>query len=153
MNFFSRLVTLTSISIASLLAGCATDVQTTPRALPKNVPSIAVATDCGKCEVPAEVRELIRTSYAAAAAKAGVPIANDKQITLTIKDYSERSLVVRSASVVAGPLAFALKDEIKAVAVVDGKRSPLEYNYRNPFQGIKSVAQKMGELSFETATK
>lgn len=153
MNCFSRLVALTSISIASLLAGCATDVQTTPKALPKSVPGIAVTTDCGKCEVPVEVTELIRTGYAVAAAKAGVPIANDKQITLTIKDYSERSMVVRFGSVVAGPLAFALKDEIKAVAVVDGKRSPLEYNHRNPFQGIKSVAEKMGELSFETVTK
>ncbi|GLQ91498.1 hypothetical protein GCM10007901_04480 [Dyella acidisoli] len=103
--------------------------------------------------MPLKVPELIRASYAAAAAKAGVPIAGDAQMTLTIKGYTERSLVIRAASFVAGPLALALKDEIKAVALVDGEQLPLDSHYRIPFFGIESVAQKLGRLSFDTVAK
>lgn len=121
--------------------------------MPKSVPGISVVIDCGKCEVRPSVPEQIRSGYAAAAAKAGVAIARDKQITVTIKDYSERGLAMRSVSVVAGPLAFALKDEIKAVASLNGKQMPLEYHYRNPLRGMDAVAEKVGELSFDAAVK
>jgi len=99
------------------------------------------------------VTESIRASYTAAAAKAGVPIAGDAQVTLTIKDYTERSLAIRTLSFVAGPLAFALKDEIRAVALVDGKPLSLEYHYRVPFRGIDAVASKLGELTFDAVVK
>lgn len=153
MNYFTQLAALASIPIASLLAGCATEAPKTSRVLPKSVPAISVVYDCGECQVRPTVPELIRAGYTAAAAKAGVPITGDAQMALTIKDYTERGLVMRSVSLVAGPLALALKDEIKAVVLVDGKQLPLEFQYRIPFFGIETVAQRLGEQSFDLAAK
>ncbi len=106
------------------------------------------------------VPELIRRGYVEAAAKAGVQVVGDSQTTLTIKDYTERGVAVRSASFVVSllfpPLAYALtdvKDEIKADALVDGKQVSLEYDYRIPFFGIETVAQKLGERTFQAAVK
>lgn len=152
MNHFARLATLASIPIASLLAGCATEALNASRALPKSMPAISVVIDCGECQVRPTVPELIRAGYTAAA-KAGVPIKSDTQMTLTIKDYTERGLAIRSVSLVAGPLALALKDEIKAVALVDGIQLPLEFHYRIPFLGIETVAQKLGEQSFDAVAR
>lgn len=137
-----------SLSIALLLTGCATEAPATSSTRPKSVPGIAVVIDCGGCQVRPTVEVSVRNGYEAAAAKAGVQVEGDRRVTLTIKDYTERGLVTRAVSFVAGPLAFALKDEIRAVASIDGKQLPLEYHYRNPFQGIEAVAQKLGELSF-----
>lgn len=153
MNHFTRVAVLAPITIAALLAGCATDAPQASKPLPQSVPDIAIVIDCEKCEVGPTVPELIRTGYAAAAAKWGVPIARGTQFTVTIKDYSERGLAMRVVAVVAGPLAFALKDEIKAVATIDGKRWPLEHQERNPFQGMDAVAQRLGELSFDIVVK
>lgn len=116
--------------------------------MPHSVPDISVVIDCGKCEVRSTVPDLIRTAYAEAAAKAGVVIAGNAPMTVTIKAYTDRSATMRAVSVLAGPLAFTLKDEIKAVAVVDGKPVPLAYAYRLPLWGIEAVATKLGEMSF-----
>lgn len=94
----------------------------------------------------------IRASYADAATKAGTPVAQDSELILKITEYHERSIGIRLVSLVAGPLAMALKDEIKAVAMFNGKEVPVEYTYRLPFFGISSVAQHVGELSFEAAS-
>lgn len=153
MNHFIRLAALASIPIASLLAGCATEAPKASRALPKSIPAISIVIDCGECQVRPSVPELIRAGYAAAAAKAGVPITGDVKMALTIKDYTERGLAIRFVSLVAGPLALALKDEIKAVALVDGKQLPLEFHYRIPFLGIETVAQQLGEQSFDAVAK
>lgn len=144
-----------SLSIALLLTGCATEAPTTSTSStrPKSVPGIAVLIDCGGCQVRSTVEASIRNGYEAAAAKAGVQVEGDRRVTLTIKDYTERGLAIRAVSFVAGPLAFALKDEIRAVASIDGKQLPLEYHYRNPLQGIEAVAQKLGELSFAAAVE
>lgn len=144
-------VVLASICSLSLLTACATQAPKASNALPKSVPALAVVVDCGKCKVRPTVPELIRSSYAAAAAKAGVPIAGDTQMTLTITDYTERGMAIRVASLIVGPPAMILKDEIKAVAVVNGEPLPLKFNRRIPFRGIDSVAQKLGELGFDTA--
>lgn len=117
------------------------------------MPTISVLVDCGECRVAPKVPELIRASYAAAATKAGIPISSDAQVTLTIKDYAERGLAMRSVSLVAGPLALALKDEIRSVILIDGEQIPLEFHYRIPFFGIETVARKLGELSFDTVAK
>ncbi|MFV8644305.1 hypothetical protein [Ralstonia pseudosolanacearum] len=150
MKDLTRLAALGLVTIAALLAGCAAEkAPTTAQARPASVPDIAVLIDCGDCEVRPTVPELIRASYTAAAAKAGVPITGDTRMTLTIRGYSERSFAMRSASLLAGPAALMLKDEIRAVALVDGQRLPLEYHYRIPLFGIETVAQKLGELSFD----
>jgi len=80
-------------------------------------------------------------------------IAADTQMTVTIKEYTDRSMAMRAVSLVAGPIAFALKDEIKAVALVDGKQVPLEIQYRVPFRGIEAAAKKLGEMSFDVALR
>lgn len=153
MRTFIRRVAIGSISIVLLLAGCATETRPVSQPMPKSVPGISVVIDCGKCQVRPAVPELIRTAYTEAAAKAGVAIAGDTQMAVTIKEYTDRSTAIRAVSLVAGPLAFALKDEIRAVAVVDGKPVPLEYYYRAPFWGIETVARKLGEMSFDAAVK
>lgn len=154
MHTFIRRAAIAPVSIALLLAGCAaTETRPVSKSMPKSVPSISVVIDCGKCEVRPAVLDLIRTAYADAAAKAGVAIAGNTLMTVTIKEYTDRSMAIRAVSVLAGPLAFALKDEIKAVAMVDGKSVALEYNYRMPFKGIEAVAAKLGELSFDTAAQ
>ena len=131
------------------LAGCATEVRPTTMAMPKSVPGISVVSDCGECEVRPAVSDLIRTAYTDAAVKAGVAIAGNAPTIVTIKEYTTRSKAIRVASMIAGPLAFAFKDEIKAVVVVDGAPVPLEYSYRAPFKGINAVATKLGEMSFD----
>ena len=153
MTQFARSAVPGSVLLALFLASCATEAPTTPKVQPKSIPGLSVVIDCGACQVRPTVAESIRASYAAAAAKAGVPIAGDTQVTLTIKDYTERGLAIRTLSFVAGPLAFALKDEIRAVALVGGKPIPLEYHYRIPFRGIDAVASKLGELSFDALVK
>lgn len=151
MKAFTRRAALGPVAAAALLAGCAAETATTPnaKARPTSVPAITVLIDCGDCEVRPTVPELIRTGYAAAAAKAGVPIDADTQMTLTIRGYAERGLAMRSVSLLAGPAALMLKDEIRAVALIDGLRLPLEYHYRIPLFGIETAAQKLGELSFD----
>lgn len=157
MNDFTRLVALGLLSTGSLLAGCTTEGPTASRAQPKSVPDISVVIDCGDCQVRPSVPEAIHKGYAAAAFKAGVPIAGDAKLMLTIKGYTERGLAERSAlfavSLLVPPVAFALKDEIKADALVDGKPVSLEYHYRVPFLGIDAVAQKLGERTFEAVDR
>ena len=58
-------------------------------------------------------------------------------------------MAIRVASLIVGPPAMILKDEIKAVAVVNGEQRPLKFNRRIPFRGIDSVARKLGELGFD----
>lgn len=156
MNNFTRLAALGSISAGLLLTGCATGDSTASRASgarPKSVPDISIVIDCGDCRVRPSVPGMIHEGYAAAAAKAGVPIASDTKVTLTIKDYTERGLAARSAifvvSLLVPPVAFIRKDQIQADALIDGKQVPLEYHYRIPFLGIEAVAQKLGERTFE----
>lgn len=153
MNTFIRRTAICSISIVSLLAGCATQTRPASMPMPNSVPGISVVMDCGQCQVAPAIPDLIRTAYADAAAKAGVAIAGDAQMAVTIKEYKDRSMTIRALSVLAGPLAFSLKDEIKAVALVDGKPVALEYSYRVPFWGIETVATKLGEMSFDAAAK
>ena len=157
MNDFTRLVALGLISAGPLLAGCTTEGPAASRAQLKSVPDISVVIDCGDCQVRSSVPEAIHKGYIAAALKAGVPIAGDAKVTLTIKDYTERGLAERSAifvvSLLVPPVALVLKDEIKADALVDGKRMPLEYHYRVPFRGIEAVAQKLGERTFEAVDR
>ncbi len=149
MYRFVQPAVLASICTVSL-AACATQPpKKVSNVLPKSVPALAVVLDCGDCKVRSTVPELIRTSYAAAAAKAGVSIAGDTQVMLTIKDYTERGMATRIVSLIAGPPAMMLKDEIKAVAVVNGEPLPLTFNRRMPFRGIDSVAHELGELSFD----
>ncbi|MDO3525007.1 hypothetical protein [Ralstonia pseudosolanacearum] len=152
MKGFIRPAVLGSVAVATLLAGCAAEKgPTTAQAHPTSVPDITVLVDCGDCEVRPSVPELIRTSYTAAAVKAGIPIANDRHMTLTIRGYSERSLLMRSVSLLAGPAAMMLKDEIRAVALINGQQLPVAYHYSIPLFGIETAAQKLGELSFDAA--
>lgn len=139
--------------IVVLLTCCATDTRSIAKAVPKSVPDISVVIDCGECKVRPAVPDLIRTAYADAAGKAGVAIVGDTPMIVTIKEYKDRSKAIRVASMLAGPLAFALKDEIKAVVVVNGTPVPLESSHRAPFKGINTVATKLGEMSFDAITQ
>lgn len=109
--------------------------------------------ECKDCQVKSTVPGFIQSGYAAAAAAAkyGVAIDQKTQMTLTVKEYAERSLAMRSVSLGAGPLASMVKDEIKSVATIYDREVEVEYFYRVLFSRIESVAEKIGEMSFEKA--
>lgn len=141
----------TSLLIATtliLLAGCATEPSQPPAPAMASATNISVVFDCGACTVSPKVSDLIRSAYSEAAAKAKTSAALSGSVTLTVKEYVERSGTTRVLSLLAGPLAFALKDEIKGVVTVNGRQVPVEYTQRMPFRDIESVAQRIGELSF-----
>jgi hypothetical protein len=134
---------LLALSLA-VLGGCAssTKTATTNRAL--SVPTLKVELACGNCQVRANVPALIQEGYNTAAASAGAKVVPSSEAVLTIKEYSERG---DAARFLVG--AFAGKDEIKATVVAKDKQFSLEDYYRNAWQGIESLAQKIGATTFE----
>jgi hypothetical protein len=136
---------------AMLLAACATEA---PKALPPTaMPALTVVVDCADCQVDPQVSTAIREAYDASAAQSGIRIDPARQATFTIKVYTQRGVGQRVVSILAGPLAFALKDEIKGVVSLDAQEEPLEYSYRIPFLGMGSVAKKVGEMSFDAVVR
>lgn len=130
---------------AAVLAGCASSPpsQIVAGSAPQ-VPSLAVTSDCGACEVRASVPALIQQGYVDAAAKAGVQVAGDKQASLTIKEYADRNDLARFMAGV-----FAGKDEIKAVVKFGGRTFQVEDYYRNAWLGIEVLAKKIGAMTFD----
>jgi hypothetical protein len=139
--------TALTASMPLLLTACATEGP--KAALPTVMPGLNVMIDCADCKVDPQVSAAIRQTYDTSAAKHGVSIDPAKQATFTIKEYTQRGGGQRAVSILAGPLAFALKDEIKGVVSLGARREPIDYTYRNPFLGISSVAKKVGEMSFD----
>ncbi|MES2364136.1 MAG: hypothetical protein V4646_20375 [Pseudomonadota bacterium] len=130
--------------LAALLftTGCATKppVASGP---PAQVPSIKVTLDCGACQVRPTVPALIMQGYSEAAKNAGAVILPAREATVSIQDYSARSDAGRF---LVG--AFAGKDEIKVLVSNEGKQFSVEDYYRNAWQGIESLALKIGEDVF-----
>ncbi|CAB3771557.1 MULTISPECIES: hypothetical protein [Burkholderia] len=157
VNFMTRFAVVGTVSVAFTLAGCTLLEPAKPTVFPESVPDIEVSIDCGECEVRPAVPESLRNGYIAAAEKAGVKIDPNMHANIMIKAYKERSVAMRSAtlivSIILPPVAMVLKDEIKADVVINGKVAQVEYNYRIPFLGVESVARKVGELSFYEAVK
>ncbi len=150
MKFSVR--TMIAITFAALLlTACANNTPTA--SLPKDVPALKVVTDCGDCQVRPEVLAIIEQGYTAAAVKAGVAVVKTREATLTIKSYNDRGYGIRAVAFLIGPLGFALKDEIKANLSVNGKELPVEDNYRNPFSGMDTLAEKIGGMTFDAVIK
>lgn len=145
------LITAITTAIIFSLTGCASNEASSTNNKKAEVPSLVIKTDCGGCKVNSSVSALIQESYTKKAAQSGMLISKDTQATLTISDYSERNLTMRTVSVIAGPLAIAfdIKDEIVANISFKEKSFTIEYNKVNPFQGIDSVANEIGEMTFE----
>ncbi|WP_296510790.1 hypothetical protein [Rhodoferax sp.] len=143
MARFSALVV--GISLAAL-GGCASSPKpaSSNTAAATTVPSLKIVLDCGACQVRPTVPSLIQEGYNTAAASAGARVSNASEAVLTIKDYAERS---DGARFFAG--AFAGKDEIKATVVAGSKQFSIEDYYRNAWQGIESLAKKIGASAFE----
>jgi hypothetical protein len=138
-------------SVTLLLTACATDAP--KAALPTVMPGLNVIVDCADCKIDPQVGAAIRQAYEASAAKSGVRLDAGTPATFTIKAFTERSGGKRAVSILAGPLAFALKDEIKGVVSFGARQEPIDYTYRNPFLGINSVAKKVGEMSFDAISR
>lgn len=127
-----------------LAAGCASRPQGIPTQPAAQVPTLAVKLDCGACEVRPTVPPLIVEGYNAAAVQAGAVVTADRQATMTIKAYEARSDAGR---LLAGALAG--KEEIKAEISYQDKKYAVEDYYRNAWQGIESLAKKIGEMAFD----
>jgi hypothetical protein len=135
---------LLALSLA-VLGGCASNPQKAATSSPAvSVPTLKIELACGACQVRPNVPALIQEGYNTAAANAGAKISPSSEAVLTIKEYSERGDAARFW---AG--AFAGKDEIKATVVAKGKQFALEDYYRNAWQGIESLARKIGTAAFE----
>lgn len=134
-----------------IISGCAT---TSPGSadvsqnLTKEVPSLKIVMDCGGCQVRPNAADLIVSGYTSAASKSGAKIANNREASVTIKEYIARDDTSR---MLAGALAG--KDEIKAVVAFDDKRFEVEDYYRNAWLGINSLSEKIGEMIFEKITQ
>lgn len=140
-----------SLIVATIFAvvasGCANINQQpalTNQISKSQVPKIAVKIDCGNCEVKAGIQELISAGYKEAASNAGINISDSDFANLNIKEYSARS---DAARFLAG--AFAGKDEIKIEVNYKEKVFIVEDYYRNAWQGIDSLARKVGQSVFE----
>lgn len=144
-----RVVPITLAATLALLAGCASQPNSSPTggAAPvavKSVPKLRIVQACGGCDVPEDVPGLIEEGYAKAAAEAGTKVSPTETATLTIKELSYRSAGARIA---VG--AFAGKDEIKADVAYKDKKFSVEDYYRNAWQGISSLARKIGAMAHE----
>lgn len=141
-----RSLTTTSLVLAlSFIAGCASSPKTSPVAAKslKELPKIEVVLDCGACQVRTTVAPLIIQSYREKASKVGVSLNQNKVATVTIKAYSARNDAMRfMTGMMSG------KDEIMAVVAYEGRSVVVQEYYQNAFQGIESVAEKIGELTF-----
>lgn len=137
---------ITAVLAAAVLAGCASSPpprSAGPAEAAPQVPALLVSSDCGACSVRPSVPGLIQQGYRDAAAKAGVQVAQDRQASLTIKEYADRN---DAARVMVG--MFAGKDEIKATVSADGRSFVVEDFYRNAWLGIEVLARKIGEMTF-----
>lgn len=150
MNMSPRLASSLAVAMLALLAGCASQPGATSSstgsaaAAVKSVPTLKIVAACNGCDVPDDVPGLIQEGYAKAAADAGVQVSSTETATLTINDLSYRSAGARIA---VG--AFAGKDEIKAEVVHKDKKFAIEDYYRNAWQGISSLARKIGGMAYE----
>lgn len=127
-----------------------TEAETSPSAasVAKETPALKITLDCGSCDVKSSVPALIVNGYNAAAKQAGSKVTPNKIAQVSIKEYSARS---DGARFLAG--AFAGKDEIKAVISYGGKIHSVEDYYRNAWQGIDSLATKIGEMTYSEINK
>ncbi len=146
-----RIVPLTLVATLALLVGCASQPGapaassgSTPPTATKMVPKLRIVLACGGCDVPEDVPGLIEEGYAKAAAEAGTKVSPTETATLTIKELSYRSAGARIA---VG--AFAGKDEIKADVAYKDKKFSVEDYYRNAWQGISSLARKIGGMAHD----
>lgn len=145
------LITAITTAIIFSLTSCASNKASSSNNKKAEVPSLVIKTACGNCKISASIAALIQESYIKKAAQSGMLISKDTQATLTINNYSERNLTMRTVSVIAEPLAIAfdIKDEIVANVSFKEKSFAIEYNKMNPFQGIESVANEIAEMTFE----
>lgn len=128
----------------TFLGGCASNTKTISANQALSVPTLKVEMACGNCQVRPNVPALIQEGYNTAAANAGAKVVPSSEAILTIKEYSERG---DAARFLAG--AFAGKDEIKATVASNNKQFAVEDYYRNAWQGIESLARKIGSAAFE----
>ncbi|MFO0106972.1 MAG: hypothetical protein ACK52H_06830 [Burkholderiales bacterium] len=144
-------LTLLITSASIMIAGCAntssqrsSSTSSTPMAGAQlsEVPRLKVTVDCGNCDVKPTVSKLIIEGYNTAAAKSGRKVSESNEANLVIKEYSARS---DAARFMAGALAG--KDEIKAVVTYQGSNYSVEDYYRNAWQGIDTLAKKIGQMA------
>lgn len=152
--WFSRLKrnTLSGRRTASLgavllaVTACASLSDQPAPAAEKALPVLSIRVDCGSCEIKQGVANVILESYAARRAQAGVADLAGAPAVLTIKTYAERGM---ATCFLAGPLGIIWSDAIDAELVFDGKSVKLTESTRVPFQGIESIARRIGEKSVD----
>jgi hypothetical protein len=134
-----------------LLSGCALPLLLgSSKGEPVNnaLPRLAMAVDCGDCELAALTLQWMNEGFQAAAKadnKKDIPAVT----LITVKAYSERSMLWK----IAGPLALARSDEIKGNLVVRGQLIEVADSRRLPMQGMDTVARAVGKQAYEALTK
>jgi hypothetical protein len=146
---------LAVLSLVALLAtGCSTTSnqvregdhaagQNSPGA--RTVPQLKVVLECTPCQVRPNVPGLIVAGYHEAATESGAKVTNERMATLTVKEYSARDEFAR---LMIGALAG--KDEIKATVDYEGKKFEIEDYFRNAWQGMDTLAKRIGGMAFES---
>ncbi|MGL4233778.1 MAG: hypothetical protein ACRDAM_15450 [Casimicrobium sp.] len=141
---------------SALLLGCAStqnSADSNSKAAPlssEGVPSIAVAIECGKCEVSPDITKRIRESYMNAAGVAGARVSATETATLRIESFSDRGAGRLLIAAIAGPVAMIFHvDRIKGTLVASGAQFPIDETARFPFTTIDSVANDVGETAFK----
>lgn len=104
------------------------------------LPAIKVVTDCGECKVGNNVIEIISASYAETAKKLGATVSADEEMTVTIKEYNERT---KAASLLLG--WFSGKDVIVADCTFHDKHYRVKDISTSSYFGIESVAKVVGK--------
>lgn len=106
----------------------------------QTLPAIKIVTDCGECKVGNNVIETILASYAETAKKLGAMVSADEEMTVTIKEYNERT---KAASLLLG--WFSGKDVIVADCTFHDKYYRVKDISTSSYVGIETVAKVVGK--------
>jgi hypothetical protein len=142
-----RYLAATSGVLCVALAGCVSSAPAVKPSAVNDMPRLEVIIGCGDCEVMDGVALLIRSGYADALARSGAREMAGRTATLTIKTYSQRGVGTRF---LVGPLGIFFSDAMQAELVFDGRKMQVSESARVPFQGMETVARRLGEKALES---
>lgn len=106
----------------------------------QTLPAIKIVTDCGECKVGNSVIDIAMAAYVETAKKLGAAVNSDEVMTVTIKEYSERT---KAESLLLG--WFSGKDKIVVSYTFHDKNYRFAEVSRSSYFGIETVAKYTGQ--------
>lgn len=128
------------VIVAASAVGCASSAGAPVPADGRSIPSLVVRMECDPCAVEQRTLDVIREGYASRRAQSGASESSGDHATLTIKKYSQRG-VIRFL----GPVGGVFSDAVEAELEHGGRRILISESARVPFQGMETVARRIGE--------